>query len=134
MILVLIAGSATPLFLISVGGSLGLGLLLSFWGLAACALAVHLLWTAVPEAVVASTYIALGCLGGAALPGVWMHAGITAFTLVVGGGLTYIGGAVLYHHRRPDPRPEVFGFHEVFHCCVCLAATVQYVAIAVFVL
>ena len=30
------------------------------------------------------------------------------------------------------PYPAVFGYHEVFHACVCAAAACQYVAIALF--
>jgi hemolysin III len=37
---------------------------------------------------------------------------------------------VCYRRRRPDPSPSVFGYHEVFHAFVCVAATCQYAAIA----
>ena len=50
--------------------------------------------------------------------------------LVIAGGVLYITGAVAYHRRRPDPSPSVFGYHEVFHAFVCAAATCQFVAIA----
>jgi hemolysin III len=36
--------------------------------------------------------------------------------------------------RRPDPRPAVLGYHELFHLCTIAAAACQYVAIAFFVL
>jgi hemolysin III len=45
------------------------------------------------------------------------------------GGIFYIAGAIGYYRRRPDPAPAVFGYHEVFHACVCAAATCHYVAI-----
>jgi hemolysin III len=53
---------------------------------------------------------------------------------MLAGGLLYILGAVAYHRRKPDPSPTMFGYHEVFHACVCAAATCHYVAIAIFVL
>jgi hemolysin III len=40
----------------------------------------------------------------------------------------------MYHRRRPDPVPAVFGFHEVFHAFVCAAATCQFLATALFIL
>jgi hypothetical protein len=49
---------------------------------------------------------------------------------MITGGLVYIAGAWSYHRRRPDPSPAVFGYHEVFHACVCAAATCQYLSIA----
>jgi hemolysin III len=83
-----------------------------------------------PEALVGATFIGLGSLAGLALPGVWIKAGVVPGTLMLAGGLIYIAGALSYHQRRPDPSPAVFGFHEVFHACVCAAATCQYAAIA----
>jgi hemolysin III len=49
------------------------------------------------------------------------------------GGLLYIAGAVFYHRRRPDPLPAVFGYHEIFHTFVTLAAACQYISIALLV-
>ena len=54
--------------------------------------------------------------------------------LIALGGACYIVGAVLYHRRRPDPWPTVFGYHEVFHSFVCAGATIQYVVIACVIL
>ena len=34
----------------------------------------------------------------------------------------------------PDPRPEVFGYHEIFHVLVIAAAAVQYAAVAIYAL
>lgn len=48
-------------------------------------------------------------------------------------GILYTAGALAYHRRRPDPRPSVFGYHEVFHTFVWAAATCQYLAIALFI-
>ena len=56
--------------------------------------------------------------------------GVATAILVIAGGLLYIVGALVYHRRRPDPSPSVFGYHEVFHAFVCAAATCHYVAIA----
>jgi hemolysin III len=41
---------------------------------------------------------------------------------------------VIYARRRPDPFPEVFGFHEVFHACVIVAAALHLAVVAFFVL
>ena len=49
-------------------------------------------------------------------------------------GVLYTTGAVVYARRKPDPRPQVFGYHEIFHILVIAAAAVQYVAVAVYAL
>jgi hemolysin III len=52
---------------------------------------------------------------------------------MIAGGVLYTAGAIAYHRRWPDPVPAVFGYHEVFHACVCAAAACQFIAIAMFV-
>jgi hemolysin III len=63
----------------------------------------------------------------------WFEASLVLGALMLSGGLLYTVGALSYHRRRPDPYPAVFGYHEVFHACVCAAAACQYTAIALFV-
>ena len=99
------------------------------WALILAAAFIHLCWMNAPEALVGVTFIGLGSLAGLALPEVWIHAGAVPGALMLAGGLIYVAGALSYHRRRPDPSPAVFGYHEVFHACVCAAATCQYLSI-----
>ena len=50
------------------------------------------------------------------------------------GGALYSAGAAVYAFRRPDPAPEVFGYHEVFHTLVVAAAASHYAVVALWVL
>ena len=133
MIFLLIAGTATPAFLLTTSGAFRLTCLITMWALTVTAGALHLAWMSAPELVVGSTFVGLGWLAVLALPGVWIHAGAAAGVLMLSGGLLYTAGALSYHRRRPDPYPAVFGYHEVFHACVCAAAACQYAAIALFI-
>jgi hemolysin III len=133
MIFLLIAGTATPVFLIAVPGAFGLTCLIVMWVLTLAAAAIHLAWMHAPELLVGATFVGLGSLAALALPAVWLHAGAGSGMLILVGGLLYIAGALAYHWRRPDPSPAVFGYHEVFHACVCAAASCQFVAIALFI-
>ncbi|MDQ2875826.1 MAG: hemolysin III family protein [Actinomycetota bacterium] len=130
MIFFLIAGTATPVYLIAVHGAARWVGLTVIWTLTLAAAAIHLAWMGAPELLVGSTFIGLGLAGGLALPAVWIHAGLGPGLLMVAGGLLYIGGAVSYYHRWLNPSPAVFGYHESFHVCVCAAATCQFLAIA----
>ena len=132
MIFFLIAGTATPAFLLAMPGSLGLACLIVMWALTIAAATIHLTWMSAPERLVGATFLALGWVAGLSLPGVWIHAGVVPGALMLAGGLLYTAGAVFYH-RRVDPYPAVFGYHEVFHAFVCAAAACQYIAIALFV-
>ena len=133
MIFLLIAGTATPAFLLATSGAFRLAFLITMWALTVTAAALHLAWMSAPELVVGSTFVGLGWLAVLALPGVWIHAGAAAGVLMLSGGLLYAAGALSYHRRWPDPYPAVFGYHEVFHACVCAAAACQYAAIALFI-
>jgi hemolysin III len=133
MIFFLIAGTATPAFLLTTRGAFGLAGLIVVWALTVTAAAIHLAWMSAPELLVGGTFAGLGGAAGLALPWVWIHAGVTPAVLILAGGLLYLAGALSYHRRRPDPYPSVFGYHEVFHVYVCAAAACQYVAIARFI-
>jgi hemolysin III len=132
MIFFLIAGTATPVFILAAPGLPGRIGLIALWVLTATAAAIHLAWMDAPERLVGGTFLALGWVAALALPAVWMHSGPVAGGLMLGGGLLYTVGALSYHRRRPDPYPSVFGYHEVFHVYVCAGAACQYLAIAAY--
>jgi len=133
MIFFLIAGTATPAFVLAMRGPPGLVCLIVIWSLALAAAAIHMTWMNAPERVVGATFLGLGWLGALALPEVWIHGGAAPGALMLAGGVLYTAGAISYHRRWPDPYPSVFGYHEVFHVYVCAAATCQYIAVALII-
>jgi len=132
MIFFLIAGTATPGFLLAVRGTVGLVCLIVMWALTVTAAAVRMARMSTPELAAGAIFVGLGWLAGLALPWVWARAGVAPAVLMLAGGLLYTAGALSYHRRWPDPNPAVFGYHEVFHAFVCGAAC-QFVAIAAFI-
>jgi hemolysin III len=133
MIFLLIAGTATPVFLIATHGAVRVASLVTMWALTLTAGAIHMTWMNAPERLVGGTFVGLGWVAGLALPEVWLHSGATAGALMLAGGVLYTAGALSYHRRWPNPSPAVFGYHEVFHVYVCAAAACQYTAIALFI-
>jgi len=133
MIFFLIAGTATPTFILATHGAFGVASLVTVWVLTGAAAAIHLTWMNAPERLVGGTFIALGWVAALALPEVWVHSGTAPGVLMLAGGLLYLTGALSYHRRWPDPVPSVFGYHEVFHVYVCAGAACQYAAIALAV-
>src|SRR5215831_3409512 len=123
MIFLLIAGTATPAFLIAVHGVARVAGLITIWALTLTAAAIHMAWMHAPELLVGGTFVALGWLAGLAMPEVWLHSGATAGALMLAGGLLYTAGALSYRRRwpNPSPSPAVFGYHEVFHVYVSAA-------------
>ena len=133
MILLLIAGSATPAFLLAVTGRAGVTGLCVLWALALTAAACRIVWLNAPPRLVGAVYLGLGWIAGLALPAVWIRFGVAPVVLLTTGGVLYTVGALVYYRRRPDPIPAVFGYHEVFHAFVCAAATCQFLATALFI-
>ncbi len=134
MIFLLIAGTATPAFLLASHGVFRIACLAALWTLTLAAGAIHMVWMNAPELLVGSTFVALGWAGGLALPAVWLNSGAAAGTLLLVGGLLYTAGALSYRFRWPNPNPAVFGYHEVFHLLVVLAAACQYAVVVLWVL
>jgi hemolysin III len=134
MIFFLIAGTYTPFALLVLDGDLATVILIVVWAGALAGVLMKLVWIDAPKALVAVTYIMLGWVAVAAFPDLIERLGVTAATLVAVGGLLYTLGALVYAFQRPDPAPSVFGYHEVFHALVILAAALQYAVIAFYVI
>jgi hemolysin III len=134
MIFFLIAGTYTPFALLVLDGDLATVILIVVWAGALAGVLMKLVWIDAPKALVALTYIMLGWVAVAAFPTMIERMGVAATTLVAVGGLLYTLGALVYAFQRPDPAPSVFGYHEVFHALVILAAALQYAVIAFYVI
>ncbi|HTH05252.1 MAG TPA: hemolysin III family protein [Ilumatobacteraceae bacterium] len=127
-----IAGGYTPVAVVCLEGWWRLGMLLAAWIGAAVGILLHWL-PHVPRAVRAASYIALGWVAVLAVPQMNWVLGPAGIVLILLGGVAYTVGAACFATKRPDPWPSVFGYHEVFHAFTVLAATLQFVGIAVAV-
>lgn len=137
-IYVFIAGSYTPFAFLYLAGAARAWMLGIVWGCAGVGLLFRILWVDAPRWLLTSLYIALGwvavlfvpqLLDGAGRFPTWVN--ITAVTLVAAGGVLYTLGGLVYAAKRPNPSPDWFGFHEVFHLLTVLAFVAQYVAVSV---
>jgi hemolysin III len=132
-IYLLIAGTYTPVGVISLDGMWRNTVLAIVWGGAALATISKFCWVRAPKWLSAVIGVALGWVGVAAMPALAHREGMTPVILLAAGGLAYTAGAVVYALRRPDPSPGVFGYHELFHALTIVALACQYVAVAFFV-
>ena len=132
-IFLLIAGTYTPVSLISLNGAWRAIVLAISWSGAVAAAISKFCWVDAPKWLSALIAVTLGWLGVITLPQIVHHDGIAPVVLLAAGGIVYTTGAVVYALRRPDPLPHVFGYHEVFHALTICALACQYVAIAFFV-
>src|SRR5437764_12726275 len=134
MIFVLIAGTYTPFAVLVLHGGLATAILIAVWAGALVGTLVNLLWVTAPKPVTAAVYITIGWVAVAAMPQLAHAIGAVGVSLILGGGILYTAGAVIYALRRPNPVPGVFGYHEVFHALVVAAAVAHFTAVAVYAL
>jgi hemolysin III len=134
MIFVLIAGSYTPFGLLVLHGTLGAVILITVWSAALAGAAFKLIWIDAPGWVCAAIYVSVGWTAMIALPELLDRLGIAAVGALALGGVLYSAGGVIYARQRPDPVPKVFGYHELFHLLVILAAALQYAVVAIWIL
>jgi hemolysin III len=132
MIFVLIAGTYTPFAVLVLSGPVQDVVLAGVWAGAAAGIVFALLWIRAPKWLTAAAYVALGWFSLIALPQIVDRSGPGALALLAAGGVAYTAGAVIYARRRPDPRPAVFGYHELFHVLVVVAALAHFAAVAVY--
>src|SRR5437588_3967388 len=134
MIFVLIAGTYTPVALLALKGSLADVILIVLWAGALGGVVFKLLWIDAPKPLPAAVYIVLGFITAAVFGQLPAAIGWLGVAGLGAGGLLYTAGAIVYASGRPDPAPAVFGYHEVFHVLVLLAAALHYAVIAFAVL
>jgi hemolysin III len=133
-IFVFIAATYTPVALILLHGPISWVLLIGAWAGALAGVVLSLGWIDAPRPLVAASYVGLGWLAVIAAPQLVSALGLVPVLLFAGGGVLYTTGAVVFARQRPDPWPHVFGFHEVFHAFVIVAAAAHYAAMIGWVL
>jgi len=133
MINVLIAGTYTPFGVLALSGTFARTLLTVMWGGALVSILLHVLWIDAPKWLSAALYVMLGWVGVTAMPTLVETSGWMPTALLLVGGLLYSLGALVYALRRPDPVPAVFGYHEIFHALVVVAAMAHWAAVAMIV-
>jgi hemolysin III len=134
MIFFLIAGTYTPFALLVLNGALATAILVAVWAGAFAGIVLNLVWVDAPKPVTAVVYVLLGWVAVVAFPDMISKLGVPAVGLIAAGGVLYTLGALVYAFQRPDPAPAVFGYHEIFHLLVIVAAALQYAVVAFYVL
>ena len=136
-IFLLIAGSYTPFSLLLLEGTPRVVLLSTVWTGAVLGVLFRVFWTGAPRWLYVPIYIALGWAAVFFLPdfargasGIGVGMGTAVLVLVIVGGGLYTLGGLVYGVKRPDPWPQWFGFHEVFHAFTILAFASHYVAVS----
>ena len=119
-IVLLIAGSYTPMAMLALPAEKGFPLLIAVWATAIAGMGFRVLWVNAPRWLYVPIYVVMGA--SALLYVVDFYAANAwMMSLIAVGGALYIAGAVVYGLKKPNPIPKHFGFHEIFHAFTVLA-------------
>ncbi|MFZ3230938.1 MAG: hemolysin III family protein [Pseudobdellovibrio sp.] len=128
-IFILIAGTVTPICLLVLNEADGMRLLLMIWIAAAVGTTQALFWVKSPKWVSALLYIFVGWMALPYMPEIYHALGLNKLILILIGGVCYTLGAVIYAFKYPNPSPKYFGYHEIFHVLVIIAAAFHFLMI-----
>lgn len=120
-IYVMIGGTALAVATISLEGSAQrwlIGLTIAF---AVGGTVIEWLPFATPTGVGNAIYLTMGWLVIIFIPAMYRHVGLVPLIWLFAGGACYTVGAAVVGLRRPDPDPDVFGYHEIWHLLVIAA-------------
>ncbi len=129
MIFMLIAGTYTPFCLIPLRGAWGWSLLVAIWGLALAGTLFKIFWMEAPRWLSTAIYLLMGWIVIVAIYPLALSIPVGAMTWLVLGGLMYSLGAVIYGAQWPDPFPQVFGYHGIWHLFVLTGSFCHFWAI-----
>jgi hemolysin III len=118
----LIAGTYTPVAVVTLHGPSGWALLAAAWAIAVAGIPFKIWWLDAPIWLSTGIYLAMGYM--ALLAAAPLAAAVPAGGLawLVAGGLAYTVGAIIFSRERPNPFPGVFGHHEIWHLLVLVGS------------
>ena len=128
MIFILIAGTYTPIIAYILEGDFRTFMLILIWSIAVLGVLFKIFWINAPRVLYTGIYLGMGWLSVILLKAVIDVTGLPGFYLLLGGGLSYTIGAVIYALKKPN-FSKVFGFHELFHCFVLLGTFLHYLMV-----
>ena len=138
-IFLIIAGTYTPFALLLLPPQQTRSLLLIAWIGAIGGVLFRVFWVHAPRWLYTPIYVALGWVSVFYIKPLYEGAeqhgagGAAIVALIAVGGLLYTLGAAVYGTKRPNPSPQWFGFHEIFHVCTVAAFVVHYIAVSMAV-
>ncbi len=128
-IYVMIAGSYTPVVYIYLEGAWRWSIISVQWALVAAGLLFKFLFIRAPRIVSTILYVMMGWMAVLVIQQLFAVISLLSFCLLLGGGIAYTVGAVIYAFKKPNPVPGLFGFHEIFHWFILLGAVMHFIVV-----
>lgn len=129
MIPVLIAGTYTPICLITLKDGIGPVLFAIVWIMAIASIFIKAFWVTCPKWFSSLIYIAMGWVCILGMSSIVQNLSRPAFVWLLVGGILYTVGGVIYALKLPifNSRHKSFGSHEIFHLFVMGGSICHYI-------
>ena len=118
----LIAGTYTPVAMVTLHGPWGWTLLGIAWAIAVAGIPFKIWFLDAPVWISTGTYLAMGYMALAAAAPLAARVSPAGLAWLAAGGVAYTVGAIIFTRERPDPIPGVFGHHEIWHLLVLVGS------------
>ena len=128
-IFLLIAGTYVPITMVVMPPSWGIPVLVLIVALATTGILLKTLVFEHVKWLASALYPIMGWIAVITMPVLLDEMTAMQLAFVVAGGLVYSLGIPVLFLRRPDPWPTTFGYHEVWHVFVVVAAALHFVAV-----
>jgi len=126
MIYVLIAGTWVPICLLVLPSGQGTQFLIGVVSIAVAGITLKSFGIERFPKSSNTLYVVMGLVGILALPPIIENTDMAALVLLTAGGVAYLVGALVLMRKHPDPRPTVFGYHEIWHAFTVVAAACHF--------
>lgn len=135
MIFIMIAGSYTPVCLITLHNKLGYGLCLLVWTIAILGILLKGFWINCPKWLSSILYISMGWLCVLAFVPIFHALPRAGFRWLLAGGIIYTIGGIIYALKLPlfNSRHKNFGSHEIFHIFVMFGSICHFIVMYFFI-
>ena len=133
MIFVLIAGTYTPICLLALPPTWGVPVLSVVWS--GAVLGIVLKTAAFHRFPVLrhALYPILGWTAIVAMPVLLQRLSSAQFAFMIAGGVMYTVGIPILLRKRPDPWPQTFGYHEIWHAFTVVAGVCHFILVGLLV-
>jgi len=125
-----IASGSTPIGMLVVDGWVQKTLLITAWVGLGVGATLRFLPFDPPYGLMNALFLSMGWVSLVAIPQLWDFLELRWIILLAIGGMLYTLGAFIVGLRKPDPWPDIFGYHEIWHLMVVAAATLHYCVMA----
>lgn len=125
-IYIMIAGTFTPVTLLALSPESGMKLLTIIWVIAFFGILQSIFFVSIPRIFSSLLYLIAGYMILPYLDELSAKLPTVSMIMLIAGGLTYSLGALAYAFKKPTLNPRVFGYHEVFHVLVSIAALMHF--------